>query len=111
MEKSNKIKDNYKSVSTDLTKIVDKTAVYKAFGVTKEQVETKENEQLLNIYIKLHTPKIKKPPLGLMPKKLWEQLRIQEIVEAIERYANENMPIPAEWIKEYLELQRKYQLL
>jgi hypothetical protein len=46
-----------------------------------------------------------KPPLGLMPKKLFLEQRFENIKEAIERYVKANMEIPTEWLDEYVEIQ------
>lgn len=46
----------------------------------------------------------KKPPLGIMPRWIWERKRCREIAEAIDRYTYAEKPIPAEWIEEYNEL-------
>lgn len=48
--------------------------------------------------------KFKKPPLGLMPEKYWNRQRIIEIIEATNRYVQEDEKIPIEWIKEYNRL-------
>lgn len=48
--------------------------------------------------------KIKKPPLGLKPKRIHDLERSVEIREAIERYSKFGKEIPEEWIKEYCEL-------
>ncbi|GED35004.1 hypothetical protein P9G84_31905 [Brevibacillus centrosporus] len=45
-----------------------------------------------------------KPPLGLMPRKIWEEKRLDEVVSAIARYLNVNRTIPREWVEEYNEL-------
>lgn len=45
-----------------------------------------------------------KPPLGLTPKYIWEAQRVQDIVEAMERYTAVNKEIPFIWIKEYNDL-------
>lgn len=45
-----------------------------------------------------------KPPLGIMPKWLWEEVRLKELKEAIERYTNEYLPINVKWVNEYNEL-------
>ena len=50
---------------------------------------------------------MRKPPLGLMPKNIWEIRRIWKISEAIDRYLEAGMKIPAEWVDEYCELVRK----
>ncbi len=48
--------------------------------------------------------KIKKPPIGLVPKYIKQTQRFEEICGAISRYYNEGMKIPLEWIEEYNEL-------
>lgn len=45
--------------------------------------------------------KQEKPPLGIMPKKTWKQIRYQDVAEAIKRYWDTGKKIPIEWIEEY----------
>lgn len=45
-----------------------------------------------------------KPPLGVMPRHVHEQLRIQDLTRAIQRYAMACRHIPNEWIEELKEL-------
>jgi len=47
---------------------------------------------------------IEKPPLGLKPKRIAQELRINDIDKAIERYIGASYPIPIEWIEERNEL-------
>lgn len=47
-----------------------------------------------------------KPPLGIKPKWLCDELRLNEIKEGINRYLSTSCPIPIEWIKEYNEIVR-----
>jgi hypothetical protein len=42
----------------------------------------------------------KKPPLGIMPRKLWVEKRIREINEAMTRYFATDEPVPDEWLVE-----------
>lgn len=51
---------------------------------------------------------MKKPPLGLEPRWLHDTRRAKEIIDAIERYTNANMPIKKEWIKELKDLFNAY---
>lgn len=44
------------------------------------------------------------PPLGIMPKWLLDEKRLNAIVEAIYRCIEAAEPIREEWIKEYNEL-------
>lgn len=46
----------------------------------------------------------KKPPIGLMPRKLFIEGRIQDIKDAIQRYSESNKEIPTEWTEEYNDL-------
>ena len=48
--------------------------------------------------------KIKRPPLGLVPKFIIDEKRLNEIKKAIDRYMDENYKIPLKWIEEYNEL-------
>lgn len=45
-----------------------------------------------------------KPPLGLVPYNIWVAERINEIKLAIDRYKDENLQIPTEWLEEYNKL-------
>lgn len=46
----------------------------------------------------------KKPPLGIMPRNIWEEQRVDDILEAMKRYSLEEVPIPNEWVEELKEL-------
>ena len=46
----------------------------------------------------------KKPPLGLKPHYVWLTERIDEIVDAINRYLEARVKVPDEWINEFNEL-------
>jgi hypothetical protein len=43
----------------------------------------------------------KKPPIGLMPRSIWIAGRINDILCAVNRRIESDMPIPTEWIEEY----------
>lgn len=46
-----------------------------------------------------------KPPLGLMPKYVWQEQRLHEVSAAIERRMKAfSYTIPIEWVEEYNEL-------
>jgi len=47
-----------------------------------------------------------KLPLGLMPKNIWEEKRLQDIVSAMVRYGEAKKAIPSEWIEEYNEFRK-----
>jgi hypothetical protein len=42
-----------------------------------------------------------KPPLGIMPRHIWESKRILELICTFDRYLNANYPLPIEWVEEY----------
>lgn len=43
-------------------------------------------------------------PIGIMPKRFWQEERLEKLKECIQRYTNAYCPIKEEWIKEYNEL-------
>ena len=45
-----------------------------------------------------------KPPLGVMPRKMWDKQRQKDLADAMFRYLETGMKIPAEWIEEYNEI-------
>ena len=45
-----------------------------------------------------------RPPLGLIPKEVWQSKRFKEVCEAITRYYTSGFQIPLEWVEEYNEL-------
>lgn len=47
---------------------------------------------------------IEKPPVGLMPRWRSDELRRDEIVDAIARFIEVGKDIPLEWIGEYNEI-------
>lgn len=51
-----------------------------------------------------------KPPLGLMPRKLWEEQRLIAVAQAMERYNAANMTIPNEWHEELHDLTQRAEL-
>lgn len=53
-----------------------------------------------------YTP-IAKPPLGVMPREIWDKQRQKDLADAIVRYLEAGMKIPAEWIEEYNEISDK----
>lgn len=46
------------------------------------------------------------PPLGIMPRKLWNERRVVDIVEAAKRFRDAGYDIPKEWQDEYNDLIR-----
>ncbi|NRS20617.1 hypothetical protein HP398_29800 [Brevibacillus sp. HB1.4B] len=49
----------------------------------------------------------KKPPIGIMPRKFWDEQRIQDLAAAMGRYIAANRPVPSEWVEEYNELTKR----
>jgi len=52
-------------------------------------------------------PRIKKPPLGLMPRLLFEEQRLLDIEAAIERYEAVGKEVPHAWTIEHKDLYRR----
>lgn len=48
--------------------------------------------------------KTERPPLGITPRHIWQQQRLDEIRAAIERYTELKMHIPLSWIEEEMTL-------
>lgn len=42
----------------------------------------------------------KPPPLGLIPESQWQELRMWEIIDALQRYRDANVAYPLEWLQE-----------
>ena len=61
-------------------------------GMTNDAIENSLNKRV-NDNIK--------PPIGLTPRYIFEERRMQEIIDAIERYRKAKKPIPSKWIYEY----------
>jgi hypothetical protein len=49
-----------------------------------------------------------KLPLGLMPRKMWDEVRKQGIEDAVKRYRDADKTVPWEWIQEHAELSERY---
>ena len=48
---------------------------------------------------------IKLNPIGLESKEIWLKTRKKDVLEAIDRYVEANISVPAQWIKELRELE------
>lgn len=59
-------------------------------------------------YINTEFKPQEKPPIGIMPKYIWDLQRINNLREAIDRYCEANIEVPIEWIEEYNSLVRLY---
>ncbi|MCK9576618.1 MAG: hypothetical protein M0R51_11900 [Clostridia bacterium] len=56
-----------------------------------------------------HVTTQEKPPLGIMPARLFYEERTNQIIEAMNRYIQVNKPIPNEWVKEYNAIVSQWQ--
>lgn len=54
-----------------------------------------------------HQDQPKKPPLGVKPRWLHDEQRLQDLGGAIYRYLSDKMPIKIEWVEEYNEIIRR----
>jgi hypothetical protein len=45
-----------------------------------------------------------KPPIGIMPKYIWNSKRRHELSDVINRYLFAGFPVPPQWIEEHNEL-------
>lgn len=50
---------------------------------------------------------LRKPPIGIIPKKLWDEKRFYELCLAITDRYQGGFEIPVEWIEEYNETIKK----
>lgn len=55
----------------------------------------------------IEAERVTKPPLGVMPRNLWNRKRQEELAAAMQRYLEAGKSIPREWIDEYNELSDK----
>ena len=59
------------------------------------------------VYVRKRKQKMdefKKPPIGLKPKPFHDFARMTDILDAMDRYAKEEMPIPPIWVFELRDL-------
>ena len=47
--------------------------------------------------------KIKKQPIGIEPKNIWESIRFKNLKAAMIRYLDAGLDLPDEWTEEYNE--------
>ena len=73
--------------------------------VERLQYEALSQESAAEAYLRRE---VEKPPLGLMPEKIWREQRIEEIVDAMHRYIEAGKDMPDDWMKE-LRLHRNIQ--
>jgi hypothetical protein len=51
--------------------------------------------------------KIKKPPIGIVPKNIWKSIRFNNLKEAMIRYLDAGLELPNEWTEEYNQFIKK----
>ena len=49
-----------------------------------------------------------KPPIGVIPTRVWKSKRLTELQEAIKRYSTTLLKIPEEWVAEYNTLLEEF---
>lgn len=69
-----------------------------------ENICTVRRDKCVFSYIQFSYTQATKPPLGVMPKEVWDRKRQQDLAESMVRYLEAGMKIPSEWIKEYNEI-------
>lgn len=45
-----------------------------------------------------------KPPMGVKPRHIHDMERFREIIDAINRYSDANLPVPKEWVREIRDI-------
>lgn len=82
------------------------------FSTLLQKYSTEEEKEIAIEAIKEYLDKFQepfyiKPQIGVMPRFIWEEQRLTDIKEAIERRTSTFENIPVEWINEYNELIEK----
>jgi len=70
----------------------------------KDVNEDRHCEECNNRIKEMQRIRNNKPPLGLQPHKYWVEERITNILQAVNRYIEDDREIPTEWIEEYNQL-------
>lgn len=73
----------------------------------EEELELVTNSGDLKLKTKNNTYLLGEYPIGVVPQDIWLKQRKQEILDAIIRYAEAGVVIPAEWAKELKELEMR----
>lgn len=85
-------------------RVVDK-ATLRMIGIT---LGPADDELKMKVVEESYSAKTK-PPLGVMPKDIWDRKRQEELAAAMNRYLEAGKKIPKEWIEEYNELGDKWE--
>ena len=51
----------------------------------------------------LEVKRLKKPPIGIETKKIWQDKRLADLTDAINRYSKAGIEAPPEWLRELHE--------
>ena len=51
---------------------------------------------------------MKEAPRGVLPRHVWDTKGMVDLIQAIKRYVDADVPVPSEWFEEYKELEAKY---
>ena len=70
----------------------------------KENICTARRDRCVFSCLPFSYTQVTKPPLGVMPRELWDRKRQKDLADAMARYLEAGMKIPAEWIEEYNEI-------
>ena len=46
----------------------------------------------------------KTPPMGIMPRRLWDESRTLDLLEAMRRYVEAGKKVPVDWLNELHDL-------
>lgn len=60
----------------------------------------KDNMNVAALREELDNNEHMKPPVGLKPKRIHDSERLKDLIDAIERYSDAELPIPKEWVEE-----------
>ncbi|HZK00942.1 MAG TPA: hypothetical protein VFC79_13075 [Tissierellaceae bacterium] len=47
-------------------------------------------------------------PIGIMPRWLHIEQRLNKLNEVMQSYIDKNIAVPSEWVEEYIDLRNKY---
>lgn len=72
-------------------------------------MNTPEVEDAFNLKIKSNEYKVTalpnyEPPIGIMPREVWLEKRLEELRSAIKRYIEAGYYVKEDWVKEYNSL-------
>lgn len=80
---------------------------YDNYWFEEEELELVTDNDDLKLETKNNTYSLGEYPIGVVPQDIWLKQRKQEILDAIIRYTEAGVVIPAEWAKELKELEMR----